>query len=133
MSFSVSLAEVGAPISLDVVAVHPDCRCVCLCYLDFAPENPEDCEMCLLVPGHSGCPGQSPQSRKMDVCVCVCVCVVCLSACMYVFLLVSLSIHISLKHTSELHKFSVHVVRGLGLILLWCCYNTLCTSGGFCG
>ena len=64
----------GVPISLDVVAVHPDCWCICLCYLHFAPENPEDGEMYLLVSAHPGCPGQSPQSRKMVV-LCVCVCV----------------------------------------------------------
>jgi len=56
----------GAPISLD-------CWCVCLCYLHFAPENPEDGEMYLLVPARPGCPGQSPNSCKMVVCVCVCV------------------------------------------------------------
>jgi len=28
----------GAPISLDGVAVHPHCWCICLCYLHFAPE-----------------------------------------------------------------------------------------------
>jgi len=50
---------------------HPDCWCICLCYLHFAPENPEDGEMYLLVPAYPGCPGQSPQSRKMVVCVCV--------------------------------------------------------------
>jgi len=65
------MAEVGAPISLDVVAVHPDCWCICLCYLRFATENPEDGVMYLLVPAHPGCPGQSPQSRKMAVCVCI--------------------------------------------------------------
>jgi len=27
------MAEMGAPISLDGVAVHLDCWCVCLCYL----------------------------------------------------------------------------------------------------
>ena len=65
------MAEVGAPISLDGVAVHPDCWCICPCYLHFAPENPEDGEMYLLVPAHPGCPEQSPQSRKMIVfCVC---------------------------------------------------------------
>jgi len=63
----VGMAEVGVPISLDGVAVHPDCRCICLCYLQFAPENPEDGEMYLVVPAHPGCPGQSPQSRKMVV------------------------------------------------------------------
>jgi len=40
--------------------------------LHFAPENPEDGEMHLLVSAHSGCPGQSPESCKMVVCVCVC-------------------------------------------------------------
>ena len=64
----VGMAEMGAPISLDGVAVHPDCWCLCLCYLHFAPENPEDGEMYLLVPAHPGCPGHSTQSRKMVVC-----------------------------------------------------------------
>jgi len=36
------MAEMGAPISLDGVTVHLDCWCVCLCYLHFVPENPED-------------------------------------------------------------------------------------------
>jgi len=62
----------GTPISRDRVAVHPDCWCICLCYLYFAPENPEDGEMYLLVPAHPGCPGQSSESRKMVVRVCVC-------------------------------------------------------------
>jgi len=59
----------GAPISPDGVAVHPDCWCVCLCYLHFASENPEDGEMYLLVPAHPGCPGQGQESCKMVVCV----------------------------------------------------------------
>jgi len=63
----VGMAEVGASISLDGVAVHPDC--ICLCYLHLVPENPGDGEMYLLVPAHPGCPGQSPESRKMVVCV----------------------------------------------------------------
>jgi len=42
------MVEVGAPISLDGVAVHLDCWCICPCYLHFAPENPEDGEMYLL-------------------------------------------------------------------------------------
>jgi len=42
---------------------------------NFAPENAEDSEMYLLVLAYLGCPGQSPESRKMVVCVCVCVCV----------------------------------------------------------
>jgi len=69
----VGMAKVGAPISLDGVAVHPDCWCVCLCYLHFAPENPEDGKMYLLVLADPGCPGQSPESRKMVVCAYVCV------------------------------------------------------------
>ena len=68
----VGMAKIGAPISLDVVAVHPDCWCVCLCYLHFAPENPEDGKMYLLAQAHPRCPGQSPQSCKMVV-LCVCV------------------------------------------------------------
>jgi len=60
-------AEVEAPISLDGLAVHPDCWCVCLCYLHFAPENPEDGKMCLLVPAHPGCPRQGPESCKVVV------------------------------------------------------------------
>jgi len=68
------MAEVQAPISLDGVAVHLDCWCVCLCYLHFAPENPEDGEMHLLVLAHPGCPGQSSaESRKMVV-LCVLLC-----------------------------------------------------------
>jgi len=69
----VGMAEVGASVSLDVVAVHPDCWCICLCYLLFAAENPEDDEMYLLVPAHPGCHRQGPESHKMVVCVCVCV------------------------------------------------------------
>jgi len=73
------MAEMGAPISLDGVAVHPDCWCIYMCYLHFAPENPEDGEMYLLVPAHGemyllvpaqqGYPRQSPESCKMVVCV----------------------------------------------------------------
>jgi len=65
----VGMAEMGALISLDGVAVHPDCWCVCVCYLRFAPENLEDGEMHLLVPAHPGCPRQSPESCKMVVCI----------------------------------------------------------------
>ena len=61
----------GAPISLDVVAVYPDCWCVCLCYLHFAPENPEDGEMYLLVSAHPVYFGLSAESCKMVVCMCV--------------------------------------------------------------
>jgi len=53
----------GGPISLDGVAVHPDCWCICLCYLHFAPENPEDDEMYLLA--DTGYPLHSPESHKM--------------------------------------------------------------------
>jgi len=38
--------------------------------------NPEDGKMFLLVPAHPGCPGQSPESHKMVVCVCMCVLVI---------------------------------------------------------
>jgi len=69
----VGMAEMREPISLDGVAVHRDWWCVCLCYLHF--ENPEYGKIYLLVPAHPGCPGHSPESCKMGVCVCVCVCV----------------------------------------------------------
>jgi len=55
----------------DGVAVHPHCWCIRLCYLHFAPENPEDSEMYLLVLAHLGCPGQSPESHKTVVVVVV--------------------------------------------------------------
>jgi len=67
----VQMAEMVAPISLDGVAVHPDCWCVCQCHLHFAAENPEDDEMYLLVSAHPGCHGQSPESYKMIDCACV--------------------------------------------------------------
>ena len=66
----VGMAEMGAPISLDWVAVHPDCLYVCLCYLHFAPENPEDGEMYLLVPAHPGCPDKVQRAVKW-LCLCV--------------------------------------------------------------
>ena len=62
------MADVGAPISVDVVTVHPNCWCICVCYLHFASENPEDGEMYLLALAHPGCPGQSPESHKIVVC-----------------------------------------------------------------
>ena len=70
----VGMAEVGALISLDGVAVHPDCWCICLCYLHFAPENPEDGEMYLLVPGH---PVYPRQRAVKWLCARVCVYVFC--------------------------------------------------------
>jgi len=39
----VGMAEVGAPISQVGVAVHPDCRCLCLCYLHFATIKSRRC------------------------------------------------------------------------------------------
>ena len=72
----VGMAEVGAPISLDGVAVHPDCWCICLCYLHFAPENPEDGEMYLLVTAHLD---KVQRAIKMVLCVCVSVLLVSLS------------------------------------------------------
>jgi len=65
------MAKVGAQISLDGAAVHPHGWCICLCYLHFAPENPEDGEIYLLVPAHPGCPGHR---EPKNGCVCVCVC-----------------------------------------------------------
>ena len=65
----VGMAEIGASISLDGVAVHLDCWCVCLCYFHFAPENPEVGKMYFLAPTHPGCPRQSPESGKIVVCV----------------------------------------------------------------
>ena len=67
----VGMVEVGTPVSLDGVAVHLDCWCICLCYLHFAPENPENGEMYLLTLAHPGCPRQSPESHKMVVVVVV--------------------------------------------------------------
>jgi len=91
----VGMAEMGAPISLDGVAVHLDCWCVCLCYLHFAPENPEDGEMYLLVPAHPGCPGQSPENCK-NSCVraCVCVSVCCVLLNVYIALTNLISSHL---------------------------------------
>jgi len=63
------MVEVGAPISVDRLAVHPDCWCICLCYLHFAPENPEDGKMYLPVLARLGCPRQSPGSHKIVVVV----------------------------------------------------------------
>jgi len=62
------MAEMGATISLDG---WQSIRIVdaSACYLHFASENPEDGKMYLLVPAHTGCPGQSPESYKMVVCV----------------------------------------------------------------
>jgi len=70
------MAEVGAPISPDGVAVHLHCSYICLCYLHFVPENPEDGEMYLLVPAHPGGPGHSPESHKTVVVVVVVVVIV---------------------------------------------------------
>ena len=62
----VGMVEVGAPISLDgwqsIQTVGASA-----CYLHFAPENPEDGEIFLLVLAQPGCPGQSPESHKMVV------------------------------------------------------------------
>jgi len=78
----VGMVEVGAPINLDGVTVHPDFGCICLCYLHFAPENPENGEMYLLVLSHPGCPKHSPESHKMVVVVVVRLCyeMLCISS-----------------------------------------------------
>jgi len=65
------MAEMVAPISLDGVAVHLDCWCICLCYLHFAPENPEDGKMHLLVPAHPVVMDKVQRAVKW-LCVCVC-------------------------------------------------------------
>ena len=54
-------------VSLDRVTVHPDCWCICLCYLHFAPENPQGDEMYLLVLAHPGYQSHSPESHKIVV------------------------------------------------------------------
>ena len=64
------MTEVGAQISLNGVEVHPDCWCICLCYLHFAPENPEDGEMYLLVLAHRVVPDRVYRAVKW-LCVCV--------------------------------------------------------------
>jgi len=59
----VGMAEMVAPISLNGVAVQLDCWCVCLCYLHFAPENPEDGKN---VPSGTNSPGLSwTKSREL--------------------------------------------------------------------
>jgi len=82
------MVEVGAPISLDGVAVHAD-WCICLCYLHFALENPEDGVMYLLVPAHPDCPGQSSESRKW------------LWVCLVVFLVLVRSREVDYKTSSH--------------------------------
>jgi len=67
----VEMAEVGTPISLDVVAVHPDFGASACVIFILLQTNPEDGKMYLLVLAHPGCPRQNPESRKMVVCVCV--------------------------------------------------------------
>jgi len=64
------MAEMGAPISLDGVAVHPDCWCICLCYLHLAPENPENGKIYLLVQLTRVVPDRVQRAVKW-LCVCV--------------------------------------------------------------
>jgi len=77
----VGMVEVGAPISLDGVAVHPDCWCICLRYLHFATENPEDGKMCVSVPAHPRCPDKVQRAVKW-LCMCGRACV---HACVYAY------------------------------------------------
>jgi len=63
------MAEVEASLTLDGVAVHPDCWYICLCYLHFAPENPEDGEMYRLVPLTWVVPDKVQRAVKW-LCVC---------------------------------------------------------------
>jgi len=58
------MAKVGAPISLDGVAVHPDCWCVCLCYLHRAVKW-----LCVCVYYWSGALVHS--SQRMGIAVCI--------------------------------------------------------------
>ena len=71
----VGMAEMVAPISLDGVAVHPDCLCVCLCYLHFAPEKSRKWRN---VTSGASSPGLSrTKSKELSKgCVCMCVTVV---------------------------------------------------------
>ena len=67
----VGMVQVGVPISLDEwqsIRILGASACV-LILLIFAPENPEDGKMYLLVLAHPGSPGQSPESHKMVVVV----------------------------------------------------------------
>ena len=64
----VGMLEMGAPITVDEVAFHPDCWCISMCF-HFAPENPEDGKMYLLLLAYLGCPGHSTESHKMVVVV----------------------------------------------------------------
>jgi len=68
----VKMAEIEAPISLYGVAVHPDCWRICLCYLHFAPENPEDGKVYLSVPALGVVPDKVQRAVKW-LCVCECV------------------------------------------------------------
>jgi len=41
----VGMAEMEAPIILDGVSVHPDCWCICLCYLHLGALKMQDRKM----------------------------------------------------------------------------------------
>ena len=70
----VGMAGMGAPINLDRVAVHPDCWCVCLCYLHFVPENPKMAK-CTFWYQLTRVVQDKVQKAVKWLCVCVCVCV----------------------------------------------------------
>jgi len=55
------------------VPVHPDCWCICLCYLHFAPENPEDGKCNFWYQLTRVVPSKVQRAVKW-LCVCVCVC-----------------------------------------------------------
>ena len=64
--------------------------------------------------------GERSIAISFSVCLCVFVCVcVCLSVCE----------HISGTAGQIFTKFCVQILCGRGSVLLWQCYNTLCTSG----
>jgi len=69
----VGMAEMTASISLDGVAVHPDCWCICLCYVHFAPENPEDGKCIFWYRLTQDIVLDKVQKAVRWLCVCVCV------------------------------------------------------------
>ena len=91
--------------------------------------------MYFLVPAHSGCPGQSPESCKIVVCMCVCVCVcvcvrACVHACMHAFVRVCVRASLITKKVFTLLSTTV-VIIWAGFInqnyhwALWCANSFL--------
>jgi len=63
----VGMAEIGVPVSQHGVAVHSDCWCVCLCYLHFAPKNPEDGDQSMIFGYHYRPVGAPACLHKQEV------------------------------------------------------------------